>query len=261
MLVDSHCHLDFKDFAQDLEQVITNAKANGVLYMQTICTKITEFDQVLRVAKKHRNIYASVGIHPNEVEDQPQITAEELLDYTKDPKIIGIGETGLDYYYQNSKPDLQKTSFIEHIQCARTAKLPLIVHTRDAEKDTAEILRTHMRNEKGLLHCFTSDISLARAALDLGFYISFSGIVTFKNASAIQEVACYTPIDRMLIETDAPYLAPVPKRGRRNEPAFVLHTAEFIANLKKIEFEEFAQATTKNFFALFSKIGLAQAKY
>jgi TatD DNase family protein len=257
MLVDSHCHLNFKDFDQDLEQVIANAAANGILYMQTISTKITEFDQVLRIAKQHQNIYASVGIHPNEVENQPQTSAEKLLYYTKDPKIIGIGETGLDYYYKNSEVDLQKKSFIEHIQCARAAKLPLIVHTRNAEKDTANILKAHMKNEKGLLHCFTSDISLAKVALDLGFYISFSGIVTFKNASTVQEVARYTPIDRMLIETDAPYLAPVPKRGHRNEPAFVLYTAKFIANLKKMEFEEFAQATTKNFFELFSKTSLA----
>lgn len=256
MLVDSHCHLDFPDFSDDIEQVIENAHAHDIKIMQTICTKMTEFPKVRAVAEAHDNIYCSVGIHPHEVETQPETSAETLIEHSKHEKVIGIGETGLDYFYEHSPRDLQKTSFRQHIIAARDTNLPLIVHTRDADEDTIEIMEEEHANGvyPALIHCFSSTKWLAYRALEMGHYISISGIVTFKKATDLQEIVKELPLERLLVETDAPYLAPVPKRGKRNEPAFTKYTAEFVAQLKGISYEEVARVTTENFFELFNKV-------
>lgn len=255
MLVDSHCHLDFPDFSEDMNQVVTNAHEHDVQIMQTICTKITEFPQVRAVAEQHDTIYCSVGIHPHEVENQPETSAETIIEHSKHKKVIGIGETGLDYFYEHSPRELQQASFREHIKAARDTKLPLIVHTRDADEDTVRILEEEYADGiyPGLIHCFSSSKWLAYRALEMGFYISISGIVTFKKATELQEIVKELPLEMLLVETDAPFLAPVPKRGKRNEPAFTKYTAEFIADLKGVSYEEVARVTTDNFFKLFSK--------
>jgi len=254
MLVDSHCHLNFPDFAADLDAVVARAGENGVGVMQTIGTKISEFPGVLAVASKFPNIYCSVGIHPHEVEKE-KVTLEELIKLTENPKVIGIGETGLDYFYEHSPRLKQKESFLIHIEAARKTGLPLIIHTRNADDDMAEILESEMQkgNFTGLLHCFTSSEKLAEKAIALGLYISISGIVTFKKAEELQALVKKLPLSIILVETDAPYLAPNPERGKRNEPAFTRHTAEFIAGLKGVTYEEVASATTENFFKLFTK--------
>jgi len=254
MLVDSHCHLNFPDFAHDLEAVVTRAGENDVKIMQTIGTKILEFPGVLAVAEKFPNIYCSVGVHPHETEKE-QVALPDLIRLTENPKVIGIGETGLDYFYEHSPRDLQKKSFLTHIAAARKTGLPLIIHTRNADDDMAEILESEMKKEKftGLLHCFTSSEALAEKAISLGFYISISGIVTFKKSEELQNLVKKLPLSSLLVETDSPYLAPIPHRGKRNEPAFTKHTAEFIANLKCIPYAEVAKVTTDNFFNLFTK--------
>lgn len=255
MLVDSHCHLDFPDFAEDIDDVVTRARASGVGVIQTICTKITEFERVRAVAERFDDMYCSVGIHPHEAERQPTVTAERLEELADHPKVIGIGETGLDYYYEHAPRDAQKAQFRAHIEAARRTGLPLIVHTRDADDDTIEILTDEAEKGAfpGLIHCFTSSRRLAEACLDLGMSISISGIVTFKSARELQENVRMIPLDRLLVETDAPYLAPVPKRGKRNEPQLVVHTAQFIAELKGVSYAELAARTTENFFRLFDK--------
>jgi TatD DNase family protein len=258
MLVDSHCHLNFPDFREDFDQVLKRAELAGVRVMQTICTKVSEFEAILNIAEKHNNIYCSIGVHPNETEGQPLLTAEEIINYSNHPKVIGIGETGLDYYYENSPKDLQIKSFREHIKAARITGLPIIVHTRDADFETIDILQEEMEQGefKGLIHCFSTSRELAEKAIDLGFYISISGIVTFKKAVELQEIVKDLPLERLLVETDAPYLAPTPYRGKRNEPAFTKHTAEFIASLKNVPYSDVEKATTQNFFSLFSKANL-----
>lgn len=255
MLVDSHCHLDFKDFEGELDAVVERAGAAGVGLMVTISTKLTEFGGVLAVAERYDNVVCSVGIHPHEAAAEPDIDAAKLIELAQHPKVVGIGETGLDYYYEHSPREAQRRSFRAHIIAARETGLPLIVHARDADGDTAEILADEMGQGafSGLLHCFSSGPDLARAALGLGLYISFSGIVTFKKADELREIAATVPLDRLLVETDAPYLAPVPNRGKRNEPAFVAHTAAKVAELKSVAPEALAEATTDNFFRLFSK--------
>ncbi len=255
MLVDSHCHLDFSDFGVEAADVITRAKSAGVGVMQTICTKLTEFPNVLKVAESYDDIYASVGVHPHEAEPEGNFTESDLHKLTQHKKVIGIGETGLDYYYEHSQKEPQKISFLKHIHVAQETELPLIIHTRDAEEDTLEILTAEMQKKKftGLLHCFTGTQKLADAALELGLYISISGIVTFKNAVDLQNTVRTIPLERLIIETDAPYLAPVPMRGKRNEPAYLTHTAQFIAKLRGITVEDLAEATTQNFFRLFTK--------
>ncbi len=254
MLVDSHCHLNYPEFNTDFPEILKRAEENGVKIMQTICTRISEFPSILELAEKHHNIYCSVGIHPHEA-DKESVTKEELVNYTKNPKVIGIGETGLDYFYEHSARDAQKKSFITHITAARETGVPIIIHSRDADDDMAEILETEMKKGKftGLLHCFTSSKELAEKAIKLGLYISISGIVTFKKAESLHEVVKWLPLEKMLVETDAPYLAPAPHRGKRNEPAFTKHTADFIANLKGVSYKEIADITTKNFFDLFRK--------
>ncbi len=255
MLVDSHCHLDFPDFEDDMDDIVARAGEAGVSHMLSICTHVTKFDPVLAVAEQYDNIFCTVGIHPHNAAKEPEVTAEHLIRMAMNDKVIGFGETGLDFFYDKSPRDLQKSQFKVHIEAAREAGLPLVVHTRDADEDMAEILKeeTGKGAFSGLLHCFSSSRDLAETALDLGLYLSISGIVTFNKADELREIVKEAPLDRLLVETDAPYLAPVPKRGKRNEPAFTRHTAEKIAEIKEISFEEVATATTDNFFNLFSK--------
>jgi len=255
MIVDSHCHLDFKELNQNLENILREAENNNISYMQTICTKISTFDKVKEIAQSHKNIFCSVGIHPNDIQTEKLCDHQTLVNYTKHPKVISIGETGLDYYYKNSQVKIQKESFIEHIKASQITQLPLIIHTRDAEEDTYDLLYNSFKEKPcpALIHCFTASKKFAKKVLDLGLYISFSGIVTFKNATSLQEIAKTVPLDRILVETDSPYLAPVPKRGKVNEPSYVRYTTEFLANLFDMDFEKFANITTDNFFNLFTK--------
>jgi TatD DNase family protein len=254
-LVDSHCHLDFPDFAQERDAVVARAGEAGVGWMLTICTHLTKFPQVLAVAEAYPNVFCTVGIHPHEAGSEPETTARTLIDLAKHPKVVGFGETGLDYFYEHSPREAQERSFRAHIQASRESGLPLVVHTRDADEDTGRILAEEQAKGRfpGLIHCFSSGPDLARKAVDLGLYISLSGIVTFKKAEELRQTAKDVPLDRLLVETDAPYLAPEPKRGKRNEPAFTAHTAARVAALKGLSPEAFAEATTANFFRLFSK--------
>lgn len=284
MLIDSHCHLNLLSTDTDLDSVIKRAEENNVQYTQTICTKLEDLPIILEIAEKYENVFASVGVHPCEVNSSnnhcealqvlwqsqktwtrlsrqdyvfPHNDAEAIITLASHSKIIGIGETGLDYYHQPFDKKLQKDSLLQHIEAAATTELPLIVHTRDAEEDTIDILTSEMRNHKfpALIHCFTSSKNLARKMLDIGLYISMSGIITFKNAADLQEIVKYVPLNRLLIETDAPYLAPTPMRGKQNEPAFVRYVAEKVAELKNITSREVANVTTDNFKTLFSKFG------
>lgn len=255
MLVDSHCHLDFPEFKEDFDAVLNRADELDVKVLQTICTKMKDFPEIHAIAQAHENIWCSVGVHPNEAHHHPDITAEELLRHAQEPKVIGIGETGLDYYRGDEHRDVQIRAFREHIKAARETGLPLIVHTRDADEDTIAIMQEEMGKGDftGLIHCFTTSLWLAQEAIKLGFYISISGIVTFKNARELQASVRELPLEKLLVETDAPYLAPVPNRGKRNEPGFTRHTAEFLAELKGVSYDEVARITTDNFFRLFSK--------
>lgn len=257
-LIDSHCHLDMAEFASDLEQVIANASANDVKYMQTICTRLDNFDNVLEIAKKYDNIFCSVGVHPNEVSKDDIASPEKLIKLANHPKVIGFGETGLDYYYEATDRGSQITSFRNHIEAARRTQLPIIIHSRNADDDMISILKEEQAKGvfPGLIHCFTSTKKLADAVLELGMYISISGIVTFKNAKELQEIVKNIPLDSIIVETDAPYLSPTPHRGKRCEPAFTKHTAEFIADLKEVSFEQVVNATTANFYKLFSKVSI-----
>ncbi len=255
MLVDSHCHLDFPEFADELDTVIGSARAAGVSVIQTICTRISKFDQVLAVARLYDNMYCSVGVHPHNVEEEGKVAAADLLARCGDPKVIGIGETGLVYVYDHSPRAAQRASFRNHIAASRQSGLPLIVHTREADADTIDILTDEMNAGAytGLIHCFSTSRELAENALKLGLYISISGIVTFNKAGELRDIVRDLPLDRLLVETDAPYLAPMPKRGKRNEPAYVVHTAARVAEIRGIAPEELARATTENFFRLFAK--------
>ncbi len=255
MLVDSHCHLDFPDFGPDLDAVLARAAEAGVGAVQTICTRVTHFDAVLALAEAHESVWCSVGVHPHHVAEEPEVSAAHLSRMATHPKVIGIGETGLDFHYDNSPRPQQEASFRQHIAAARETGLPLIVHTRAADEDTCRILRDEAGKGAfpGVIHCFSAGRSVADTALDIGLYISFSGILTFKNAEAVRAVARDVPPDRLLVETDAPYLAPVPHRGRRNEPAHVRHTAARLAELKGLDDGALARTTTDNFFRLFTK--------
>lgn len=255
MLVDSHCHLNYKGLIEDEAGVVARARAAGVGTMLNISTRAGEWDAVIATAERDPDIWATVGIHPHEADAHPDVDTGRLIAAAAHPKVIGIGETGLDYYYDHSDRDQQKTSFRSHIAAARETGLPLVVHTRDAEHDTAEILREEMGKGAftGIIHCFTASADFAEKALGLGLHISLSGIVTFKNAKALQETAKAIPADKLLIETDAPFLAPVPHRGKTCEPAYVADTAAFVANLRGISTEELAAQTSGNFFKLFTK--------
>jgi TatD DNase family protein len=255
VLVDSHCHLDFDDFGPELPDVIARARRAGVGTMLTICTKVTEFAEVRGLAEANPDIWASVGIHPHEAATQPETDTAALVEMARHPKVVGIGETGLDFFYDHSPRDRQEASFRAHAAASRETGLPLIVHTREADERTAAVLAEEAAEGglSGVIHCFSSGRQLAEKALDLGFYISLSGIVTFKKAEELRAIAAEVPLDRLLVETDAPYLAPIPHRGKRNEPAFVVHTAAVVAALKGVAPEELAERTTENFFRLFAK--------
>jgi TatD DNase family protein len=254
-IVDSHCHLNYPDFAEDLSAVLARAAAAGVRTMQTICTKIAEFEEVHRLALAHEALFCSVGVHPHESGKSPLTEVETLIAKAALPKVIGIGETGLDYYYEHSDRAIQQVSFRHHIHAAQAMGLPVIVHTRDADEDTVAILQEEMARVPFpfVIHCFTSSKWLADAALEMGGYISISGIITFKKAEALQETVRALPLDRLLIETDAPHLAPIPHRGTRNEPAYTAHVCAKVAALQGITVAECAAHTTENFFRLFAK--------
>lgn len=255
MFIDSHCHLNYKGLVEQEREVLARARANGVQGMLNISTRESEWDAVIGLAEREPAVWASVGIHPHEADQHGDMTSAKLVEKARHPDVIGIGETGLDYYYDYSDREQQQACFRQHIAAARESGLPIIVHTRDAEEDTARIMREEMEQGaySGVIHCFTASADFARIALDLGLYISLSGIVTFKNAKDLQEIAQTIPDDRLLIETDSPFLAPVPHRGRTCEPSFVSDTARFLAELKNIEIESVAAQTTSNFFRLFSK--------
>ncbi len=252
MLVDSHCHLDFPELKADLPGVLSRMGDNGVRYALTISTTLETFPAVLQVAQEHPNVWASAGVHPDEQRDGREATLAELLDMGSQPRVVAIGETGLDYYRVEGDTEWQRERFRTHIRAARELGKPLVIHTRAAADDTLRIMREERAGEAGgVMHCFTETWDVAQAAIDLGFHISFSGIVTFKNAVPLKDVARRVPLERMLVETDSPYLAPVPHRGKSNQPAYVKHVAEEVAALRGIAFDEVAAHTTRNFFALF----------
>ncbi len=255
MFVDSHCHLNYQGLIEDQQNVLARARAAGVSRMLNISTRSSEWDAVLATAEREEDVMASVGVHPHEADVHPDVETSTLVERAAHPKVVGIGESGLDYYYDRSDRERQRASFRAHIAAARESGLPIIVHTRDAEEDTHAILADEMGKGAftGVIHCFTGSGDFARKALDLGLYISISGIVTFKNARDLQETAQQVPLDRLLIETDAPFLAPVPNRGKTCEPAFVADTARFLAALRGESVEQLAQATADNFFKLFAK--------
>ncbi|MCG8358688.1 MAG: TatD family hydrolase [Kiloniellales bacterium] len=255
MLVDSHCHLDYLARDGDIEPVVERARAAGLAGMLTISTTLSGFPEVLAIAERHDDVWCSVGVHPHEAAEEGQEKPDRLVGLAKHGKVVGIGETGLDYYYEHSPRQAQQASFRAHIAAARQTGLPVIVHTRDAEEDTIGILREEMAAGEfsGVIHCFSSDRALAEAALDIGLSISVAGIVTFKKAEAIREAVAAVPLERLLVETDAPYLSPVPLRGKRNEPANVVHTAAKVAEIKGLAPEALAAATTENFHRLFAR--------
>ena len=255
MIVDSHCHLNYPGLVEDFSEVLERAATAGVSHMLCICSRLSEFDAVRAIAESHDHIYCSVGIHPHDSGDEDPANLSALLELAAYPKVIGIGETGLDFYYDKSPRDIQEDNFRTHIAAARETGLPIIVHTRNADDKTMEILTEEYRNGAfpGLIHCFTAGAELAQLVLDMGFFISFSGIVTFDNAEDLRAIAEEVPLERILVETDAPFLAPVPLRGKRNEPAFVVHTAAKLAELKGETPESIGRITSENFFALFSK--------
>jgi TatD DNase family protein len=258
MLIDSHCHLDFEVLANDRAGVLARAAEAGVSGMVTISTFVEKFAEIAAIAEAHDNVWCSVGTHPHNADQELHIQTADLVRLAAHPKCVAIGEAGLDYFYDNAPREAQAEGFRRHIAAARETGLPLVIHTRAADEDTIAILEGE--TEKGafpfVLHCFSAGAELARRGLALGGYVSFSGILTFKNAEEIREVAAFVPADRILVETDSPYLAPVPHRGQSNEPAFVRHTAERLAEVRGVPFETIAEQTTRNFARLFSKTGL-----
>ena len=257
MLIDSHCHLDFSDFKEDMPLVLQRAKESGVGVVQTICTRLSRFPEVLALTSQEDNIYCSVGIHPHNVEEEPEFRPFEILEEIDlNQKIIGIGETGLDYFYDHSDREKQRASFVAHIEVARESGLPVIIHSRDADKDMIQILKEESAKGTfpGVIHCFTAGYELAKAAISCGLSISLSGIITFKNAEELRAVAKTLPIDHLLLETDAPFLAPVPCRGQRNEPSFLKHTAEFVSTMLDIDSCVLEEKTTGNFYRLFNRV-------
>ena len=256
MLVDSHCHLDFADFEPERDDIVRRALDAGVRRMVTISTRVRKFDAIRALAETYDSVYCSVGTHPNNAHEELDVTAVDLVRLAEHPKVVAIGEAGLDYHYDYAPPEAQRQGFLVHIEAARRTQLPLVIHARSADEDMADILERE--TEKGtfpfILHCFSSGRALAEKGIALGGYVSFSGILTFKNSAEIREVASIVPRDRLLVETDAPYLAPVPYRGKRNEPSFVQHTAAVLAETIGVSREEIAQITSENVFRLFTKM-------
>ena len=254
-LIDSHCHLNYEGLAERQDEILENARKAGVTGFLNISTRQREWGEIIAVAERETDVWASVGVHPHEADSHPDLGAAALVDAADHPRVIAIGECGLDYYYDKSDRQAQRERFRAHVQAARQTGLPLVVHTREAEADTAEILSEAVSEGgvTGVLHCFTGSAELARKGLDLGFYVSLSGIVTFKNAANLQAIARWLPADQMLVETDSPFLAPVPHRGQKCEPAFVADTARFVAALREEDPDRLAETTTANFFNLFKK--------
>ena len=253
MLVDSHCHLNFPDFKDDLDAVVARAAEYGVGKMVSICTKTSEFAEIAKIAEKYPNVFCTIGVHPHDGDKEPSITAAELVEFTKHPKCVGIGETGLDFFYENSPREIQEQVFLEHIKAAKQTGLPVIIHSRSADAETIRVIKDNAPFP-GLIHCFSTSYDVAKAAIDAGLYISISGILTFKKAEDLREAVKKIPLEYLLVETDSPYLAPLPHRGKRNEPAYTKHTAELLAELKGVSFEKLAEITTANFHKLFSKV-------
>jgi TatD DNase family protein len=256
MLIDTHCHLDFPDFAPEQAEIVARARARGVGRMITISTHLSRYDRVREVAERYPEVYFTVGTHPHHSHEDEEPTVEKLIELSRHSKCIGLGEAGLDYYYDHAPREVSKRVFRTHIAASRETGLPLVIHTRDADADCAAILEAEMGKGSfpALLHCFTSGRALAERAVSLGLYISFSGVLTFKNSAELRETAQALPLSHLLVETDAPFLAPVPHRGKRNEPAFVVDTARVLAELKGVSETELAQATTANAMRLFSKM-------
>ena len=255
MIVDSHCHLDDPKLYDQLDIIINRADKNNIKYLLTICTTILSFKKIDLIVKKYSNVYGTFGIHPHETKKNKKINSKDICNYKKkNDKIIGIGETGLDYYYDYSDRDVQKKSFVEHIHAASELKIPLIVHSRNAENDIFDILKNEKKNSNlnVLIHCFTGTKSFAKKLIDIDCYISISGIITFKNSTLLSEAVSYIPLEKLLVETDSPYLAPIPLRGKSNEPSYIIHTLEKLALIKKIPTLEIEKNTTNNFFKLFT---------
>jgi TatD DNase family protein len=256
MIVDSHCHLDFPDFANELDAIVGRARAAGVERMVTISTRVARQAELLAIAERFDDVYCSVGTHPHYAHEEPDVTAADLVARTHAAKVVALGEAGLDYHYDNSPREAQERGFRTHIAAARETGLPLVIHTREADDDTARILEEEIGKGAfpAVLHCYTGGPDLARRAIALGLFISFTGILTFKNSTALRAIAAELPADRILVETDAPYVAPARFRGKRNEPSFVVETAKVLAEARGVSFEEIAQQTTANFFRLFGKV-------
>lgn len=255
MLVDSHCHLDFNDFEEDIEEIIQRARENGVNMILNAGNNIDELDKQLELSEKYPFIYAAVGVHPHNAQEYPNLTAADLISKTSHKKVIGIGETGLDYYYDYAPREMQIKLLNEHIIAAQETGLPLIIHNRESDEDMiAELGRAYKKKPfSGVIHCFSSGQKLADFALEIGFYLSASGMITFNKCGELREIFAKLPIDRLLVETDSPFLAPIPKRGRRNEPSFVKYTAEKLAQIRNMDFDKLAQITSDNFCNLFRK--------
>lgn len=256
MLVDSHCHLDFPDFAPEIDAVVSRARAAGISRMVTISTRVRKFPQVLAIAEKYQEVFCSVGTHPHNAHEELDIDASQLVALTSHPKVVALGEAGLDYHYDKSPRDAQAAGFRQHIAAARQTQLPLVIHARQADDDMARILaeETEQGAFPAVLHCYTGGRNLAFKAIELGLYIGFTGIVTFKNGQDLRDIAKDLPAERILVETDAPYLAPLPYRGKRNEPSYVVETARMLAQVRGVTEEEIARQTTENFFRLFTKV-------
>jgi TatD DNase family protein len=256
LIVDSHCHLDYEGIYENLPEVLGRAEEAGVGLVLSISSRIRNFPKILGIAEAHENVFCTVGTHPHNAHEELDIPVSEIIALTKHPRVVGIGEAGLDYFYDNAPREAQMQGFKNHIAAARETGLPLVIHTRDAEEDTARLLEAEMAKGqfKALLHCFTSQQWLAERAVELGLYVSFSGILTYKTADNLRETAKALPEDRILVETDAPFLAPLPKRGKSNEPAFVAHTLELLAQTRGVSRDHMAAATSANFFRLFDKV-------
>lgn len=256
MLVDSHCHLDFPDFADDLDAIVARAEEVGIERIVTISTRVRRIAALQAITERFSNVYCSVGTHPHQADEEDGISSEELIALTKHPKVVALGEAGLDYFYQKSSREAQERGFRAHIAAARATGLPLVIHTREADEDCGGILDDEMAKGpfRAVLHCYTGGRDLAMKAISLGLSISFTGILTFKNSQAIRDIAAELPEDRIMVETDAPYLAPGKFRGKRNEPSFVVETAKVLAETRGVSFEEIAKQTTDNFYRLFDKV-------